>query len=122
MEGMKLADVLWDYSDDPWFNHVDWEPVVSIDLGESYSWEEFHAWYSPSKRVFYYGSGSGCSCNSFRDDYRRAEDFEVTPRREELKTAAIAFVDQSYRPARDVATLRNEAIATINSYSPEPTP
>lgn len=115
MSGTALENVLWDdYSTDaPWFKNVDWIPVTSIDLGGGYEWEEFHAWYSPSARLYYYGSGSGCSCNSFADDYHQLEDFESTPRKEELRAAALRFIDRSYRSAHEVAEARNSAVADI---------
>lgn len=119
MAGTEVENVLWDYySDVPWFKTVDWVPVTSIDLGTGYEWEEFHAWYSPQSRLYYYGSGSGCSCNSFSDYHRQISDFCTTPRKEELRAAAIAFVDGSYRSAREVFDARNQGVIDINSFSP----
>jgi hypothetical protein len=121
MSGTRLIDVLYSYdSDEPWFKTVDWVPVTSIDLGGGYDWEEFHAWWSPSARLFYYGSGSGCSCNSFSDDYRKVDDFSYTPRKEEVRAAARRFVDGSYRSARDVFQARNDAMADIAAFVQEP--
>lgn len=118
MSGTALENVLWDYSSEtPWFKTVDWIPVTSIDIGGGYDWEEFHAWYSPSARLYYYGSGGGCSCNSFGEYFRRVEDFAVTPRKEELRAAAMRFLDDSYRSARDIFEARNDAMSDITAFT-----
>ena len=53
----------------------DWVEVA--DLGEGgYEWTEFKAFYSPSARRYFWHGGSGCSCNSWRDDLNSADDFE----------------------------------------------
>ena len=55
---------------------ADWVPVVTMDDGGGYDWATFHGWYSPSRRVYFYGGGAGCSCNSYVDYFTNLGDFE----------------------------------------------
>ena len=43
----------------------DFRTVIEATAYESYEWAEFHAWYSPSARQFFWSGQSGCSCNMF---------------------------------------------------------
>ena len=43
----------------------DFRTVIEATAYESYEWAEFHAWYSPSARQFFWSGQSGCSRNMF---------------------------------------------------------
>ncbi|QPL14175.1 hypothetical protein SEA_MORRILL_21 [Microbacterium phage Morrill] len=92
---------------------LDWVEVIDVDLGGGYDWDEFHAWYSPSQRVFYYASDSGCSCNSFGMFFNTVSDFQVTTDRPTLMKAITEWFDQTYnkRPSELV-----EALHKINAF------
>lgn len=53
----------------------DFIDVVDVDFGGGYDWDEFHAWYSPSKRRYFWAEGSGCSCSYFGEDLYKLDDF-----------------------------------------------
>lgn len=42
----------------------DFVPVLSLDEGH-YEWAEFHAWYSPGQRRYFWLGQTGCSCYSY---------------------------------------------------------
>lgn len=95
------------------FDALDFVPVVDVDLGEAYEWDEFHAWYSPSRRAFFWASGSGCSCNSFGDELTSLDDFENGQSRADVMAAVNRYFDGQYmdRPQERVAALH-----TINAF------
>lgn len=74
----------------------DWQDVTILNLGESYEWDEFRVYYSPNARRFFWGSGSGCSCNSFEDDYTQESDFENGFKNDAL-SALKRYTEESYR-------------------------
>lgn len=88
---MELSDIFY-YE---WHEGLDWVPVVSVDIGGGYDWDEFHAWYSPSARKYFWGSGSGCSCNSFSQEFYGPEDFS-NGNRDALKSALGLYFDETY--------------------------
>jgi len=46
----------------------DFAEVVNEDIGAGYEWDTFAAWYSPSRRQYFWTSQAGCSCNYFGQD------------------------------------------------------
>lgn len=42
----------------------DFMHVTSLDAG-GYEWAEFHAWYSPRQRRYFWSGQTGCSCYSY---------------------------------------------------------
>ncbi len=93
----------------------DWVPVAAIDWGGGYDWEEFHSFYNPSARQFFWVSGSGCSCDSIADNARTVGDFEHGDRAALIR-AINAFADESYRQvAKDVVG----AHAAVMAFRPE---
>lgn len=113
MSGTNIRDVF--YSDRDWLDGLDWVPVVSVDLGGGYDWDEFHAWYSPTERRYFWGSGSGCSCNSFDDDFYNLSDFEDGDR-PALMAAIGRYFDEQYlnHPQERV-----RALAEANAFNPQ---
>lgn len=74
----------------------DFVEVLSVELSDGgYEWDSLEAWYSPSKRKFFWLQGSGCSCNSLGEDVNSIADLEVG-NREELITALRAKYDNAY--------------------------
>lgn len=56
---------------DPWAGDYeqmpgteDFVPVLFVDEG-GYEWAEFHAWYSPGQRRYFWSGQTGCSCFSY---------------------------------------------------------
>lgn len=94
---------------------LDFVPVVSVDLGESYEWDEFYAWYSPSRRAYFWISGSGCSCNSIHDDVGSLDDFENGRARSDVMAALNAYFDSRYRVSNSD---RAAALYEVNSFRP----
>lgn len=112
---MEIKD-LFEYDRGTWWRELDWVPVVSVDLGGGYDWNELHAWYSPSQRVYYWGSGSGCSCNSWREYFSSVADFENGQTRADLMAGIGRYFDDQYR---DYPTDRVAALAEANAFSPK---
>lgn len=77
----------------------DLQEVATLDDG-GYSWSTLRSFWSPSRRRYLWVSGSGCSCNSLRDEIRSIADFEEGGR-QALKRALRAFADErssSFQP------------------------
>lgn len=112
MSGTEIKDLF--YGNREWLDGLDWVPVTSVDLGGGYDWDEFHAWYSPSARRYFWGSGSGCSCNSFSDDFYNVSDFEDGDR-PALMAAVGRYFDGQYlnRPMERVT-----ALSDVNGFDP----
>jgi hypothetical protein len=49
---MKISDLYYWGNDKAWNENLDWIEVVDVELAGGYEWDEFHAWYSPSQRVY----------------------------------------------------------------------
>lgn len=110
---MDIKDVGW-WRDKP-FENLDWVEVVDIDMGGGYDWSEFHAWYSPSTRQYYWGSGSGCSCDSFGDDFNKVGDFSNGPDRASVMKA---ITDWGTAYDRMTATQLVDATRKVNAFDP----
>lgn len=54
----------------------DFITVVEIDDDESYEWDQFKGFYSPSKRRYFWHSDAGCSCNGWDDSLQNDGSFE----------------------------------------------
>lgn len=110
MSAKQLTDVVYDFEG---LYDLDFIPVVSVDLGISYEWDEFHAWFSPSRQMYFWGSGSGCSCNSFADGFRSIQDFENGRERSDVMAALNRYFDAQYEnhPQERVAALYD-----VNSF------
>jgi hypothetical protein len=57
-----------------------------------YEWERFVSYYDPQSGMFYWMSGSGCSCNYLEEDYKTVSDLSVG-RKDEFLSAASYFGD-----------------------------
>lgn len=71
---------------------TDWVHVASIDEGGGYDWTEFHAFWSPTDRRYFWAGDAGCSCNAWGDGIHGAGDFENGDR-SALTRAIRAFVN-----------------------------
>lgn len=113
MSGTAIKDLFGAYGHE-WVDGLDWLPVVEVDLGGGWDWEEFHAWYSPTARRYFWGSGSGCSCDSFTDDFRSVGDFENGDR-PALMAALNRYFDAMYtqKPQERV-----RALTEANAFDP----
>ena len=85
-----------DYEFGPVPGTEDWQLVTLLNAGECYEWDEFHTYYSPSARRFFWGSGSGCSCNSFSDIYENESDFSNGSKADALR-ALKEYSEDTYR-------------------------
>lgn len=54
----------------------DFDEVIEVDHGGGHEWSTLKAWYSPSRRRFFWLSDSGCSCNYFGQDVDSLSDFQ----------------------------------------------
>lgn len=106
---------LFEYDRGDWWRRLDWVPVVDVDLGGGYEWDEFHAWYSVSERVYYWGSGSGCSCDSFTDNFHSVGDFANGRGRAEVMAALTSYFADHYTPYPQEAV---RALYTVNAFNP----
>lgn len=109
---MKVTDI--NYSG-PIAGTEDFQEVVSIDFGGGYDWDSLEAWYSPSKRKFFWIEGSGCSCNSLGDDVRALADFSVG-NRDELANAVRAKYDGTYSGNTGRATDLLADLASVKTF------
>lgn len=60
-----------------------------------YEWDEWHAYYDPSRKVFVVGAGSGCSCNAYDDD---CIDLEGITTKRALASDLIRWVYGTEKP------------------------
>lgn len=94
----------------------DFVEVVDVNFGGGYEWDEFHGWYSPSKRRYFWTSGSGCSCNSLGDDIYKISDLSDGAKAD-LERALRAYLEYSYPyPAHPSDALR--AVAQVKQFRP----
>jgi len=116
MAGTELSDLLEHTYGLEELKNSDLVPVVSVNLGSGYDWEEFHAFFSPSRRRFFWASGAGCSCNSWHDGLRTLDDFENGVSRADVMAAMNRFFDESeeYRSSR---VDRIAKLAEVNSFN-----
>lgn len=89
----------------------DFEHVLSIDTIGSYEWDSLEAWYSPSRRRFFWIEDSGCSCNYLGQDVWSLSDF-LDGDRDALLRAVRSKYENAYSPAlneceRDMAVVRD---------------
>lgn len=115
MAGTELSDLLEYSSGRDELKGSDLVPVVSVDLGSGYSWDEFHAFYSPSRRRFFWASGSGCSCNTWHDNIRTLDDFENGSTRADVMAALNRFFDEASEYKNHEST-RVAKLAEVNSF------
>lgn len=113
MSGTPVEHVLSEYRFKGDLKSLDFVPVVSVDFGGGYDWDEFHAWYSPSRRVFFWTSGAGCSCNSISDDIYSIDDLENGRERADVMAAVRSYFDGRYD---DKPGDRVEALAEVNAF------
>lgn len=112
MSGTPVEHVLSEYSFKG-LDALDFVPVASVSFGGGYDWDEFHAWYSPSRRMFFWASGSGCSCNSIGDDICSVDDLENGRDRRDVMAAIGRYFDDRYG---DKPGDRVEALGEINAF------
>jgi len=110
---MKVSDLIYH----PVEGVEDFQHVVSIGFGGGYDWDDLEAWYSPSKRKFFWLDGSGCSCNSLGDDVYGLADFSVG-NRDELAAAVRRKYDDSYSGRQNMATDLLNDLATVKKFRP----
>lgn len=118
MSGTDIKDVFdWRWAPEQLESVADWVPVVTMDDGGGYDWRTFHGWYSPTARRYFWGSGAGCSCNDFTEDFRSVGDFENGDR-PALMAALRRFAEESYgfRPTALV-----DALTATNAFNPRAT-
>lgn len=96
MSKTAINDVFnWRWTPEQLAEVSDWLPVVTMDDGGGYDWQTFHAWYSPHARRYFWGSGAGCSCNEFTDDYPSPGSLRDGDR-PALMDALRRFAEESY--------------------------
>ena len=96
--------------------NVDWVPVASHESGGGYDWIDFHAFWSPSARRYFWDGDAGCSCNSWGDNLYRLSDFRVG-NKAALQRAFREFADEHYLSAGDALRTADE-IARFKTGEP----
>jgi hypothetical protein len=117
---MKVSDVVYDYSYDGsrpkiYEETADFEHVVSVRLGGGYDWDDLEAWYSPSRRKFFWLDGSGCSCNSLGDGVTSIADFDAG-NRDELSSAVRRKYDESCTSYSGLASELLKDLAAVKTF------
>jgi hypothetical protein len=111
----KVSDFIYFPSLELATQTADFQHVVSIDFGGGYDWDQLEAWYSPSRRRFFWLSGSGCSCDSLGDGVYRLADMSEG-NRESLVAAVRAKYNDSYRAAQGSLDYALNDIATVRKF------
>jgi hypothetical protein len=111
---MKVSDIVYN---GPVTGTEDFQEVVGVELGGGYGWDSLQAWYSPSKRKFFWLEGSGCSCNSLGKFVSSLGDFTVG-NRDELVNAVRAKYDNSYSIKTGMASALLNDLATVKTFRP----
>ncbi|MDY7542649.1 MULTISPECIES: hypothetical protein [unclassified Cryobacterium] len=93
----------------------DFEDVVSVGEGGGYDWDQLEAWWSPSRRKFFWISGSGCSCNYLGENVGRIEDFEAGER-DALLAAVRAWHEREYPHSTPDQVLAD--LAKVAAFTP----
>lgn len=70
---------------------ADWVMVIDAESSGGYDWDAFFGFYSPSTDVFYWHSGSGCSCDEWGDGLNSPADFEQSKDRNDMQRAFDRF-------------------------------
>lgn len=107
----------WRWTPEQLAEVADWVPVVTMDDGGGYDWQTFHGWYSPTIRRYFWGSGAGCSCNDFTEEYRTVSDFGSGDR-PALMAALRRFAEESYGFG---PTALVDALMAANGFNPRAT-
>lgn len=107
---MDIKDLV--YRD--WAEGLDFVEVVDVDFGGGWEWDEFHAWYSPSKRRYFWSYGAGCSCNSWGDELYKIDDLS-NGSKADLERALRSYLDDAYNVrASDVL----DAVRQVKTFRP----
>lgn len=70
--------------------------VAEHNALDSYEWDTWVAYYLPRTDRFYIAAGSGCSCNSLNDDYKRLEDFDSVATLKEVAESLKRAAENGY--------------------------
>lgn len=117
---MNVSDVVYAYTYDGttpkvYLETEDFQHVVSVDFGDGYSWDSLEAWYSPSRRRFFWLEGAGCSCNSLGDDVSSIADF-AAGNRDELTAAVRRKYDETYSGGTGRASELLSDLARVKTF------
>lgn len=82
---------------------ADWELVAEADSIGGYEWDILAVFWSPTARRYFWGDGSGCSCNSFRDEFDSASDFSDGDRDAVIRAIRAWRDDTEWRSERRTA-------------------
>lgn len=107
---MEIADLV--YRD--WAKELDFIEVVDVNLGGGYQWDEFHGWYSPSRRRYFWSGDGGCSCNAWGDNLYKLDDLE-NGSKDDMERAMRSYLDGVYNvSASDVL----DAVRQVKTFRP----
>lgn len=93
----------------------DFQFVVEVELGSGYHWDSLVAWWSPSKRKFFWLDGGGCSCDYLGMGVSRLDQFGVG-NRDELTSAVRQKYDQSHRTSTGMASSLLADLASVKTF------
>lgn len=80
----------------------DWKHIAYATSGGGFDWEEFHCWYSPSERQYFWIYGSGCSCHDLSDLIPHKGSFENGSKQDAIRALK--------RETKEYTTLSPDAI------------
>ena len=112
---MKVSEVIYGMSEQFEAEVSDFRHVVGIELGEGYNWDSLEAWYSPSRRKFFWLSDSGCSCNCLGMGAGEIGAFE-SGNRDELASAVRRKYDEQCSSATGLASALLRDLATVKTF------
>lgn len=96
-----------------WAKDLDFIEVVDL-IGGGYDWDEFHGWYSPSRRRYFWDYGSGCSCSSWGDELYKLDDM-MNGSKVDMERSLREFMDGAYSfVPSDVL----DAVAQVKRFRP----
>lgn len=107
---MNVFDVLWRKPEDA----ADLVFVVEVDFGDGNFWDTLVAWWSPSRRMFFWVSDRGCSCDSLGEDVRSIEQLEAGDRAALISAIRNKYAEKVGRPEHQTDMLTD--LAAVRTF------
>ena len=93
---------------------LDWVEVIDVCANLSYDWDEFHAWYSPKDRTYYWGADSGCSCSYYGYYIKSTSQFQSSQDKEVLARSLSEYLKDNHYSHDDRARYK----AALREFKP----
>ena len=89
--------------------------IAEIDQGGGYEWDEWHAYYDPETRMYYTGSGGGCSCDYYEIE-QYVDESNGLHSKSDVLGSLNSYADES---CLDVRIEASKAQAKIMDFNPK---